>query len=315
MFRDVNRFVKSCITCQQAKSLTKRTQDLLQPLPVPEDRLSSVSMDFVTGLPTTDQGCDAIMVVVDRVTKVAHFRPTTKTVTGEIAANLFIDNIIRLHGLPQEIVSDKDLTLSLLWKTIQASFGTELSYKDKSYTSQNSRLHRWSTRTSREVSNRSRDRIRYEVGDWILLHKDAYMLTKTYYKLQPVYFGLLRIVVKSGEQAFEISIPITSKKNRIINSKWFRKFNKWPKSHPKKSLRTELEAIERAQNKEITGIVGYNKEEETYDVYWQDCQPQHSSTIRREIFDKYVPEVKRNSLITNLETLYPDLVWIGTIQK
>ena len=134
------------------------------------------------------------------------------------------------------------------------------------------------------------------------------MLSKTYYKLQPVYFGPYRIVAKSGEQAFEVDIPITSKKHRIINSKWFRKFNERSESHPKKPPRTELEAIERARNKEIIGIAGYNKEEETYDVYWQDCQPQHSSTMKRELFDKYVPEVQRSSLIANLETLYPNLV-------
>lgn len=398
MFRDVNRFVKSCVACQRTKSLTKRTQDLLQPLPVPEDRWSSVSMDFVTGLPTTDQGCDAIMVVVDRFTKVAHFIPTTKTVTGEIAAKLFTDNIIRLHGLPQEIVSDKDLTfLSPFWKTIQASFGTELKFSTTNHPETDGQTERvnailnrllrtyvsnehtswqnfisaveFSYNSSHQISiqttpfmadlgrspqipnayqpsyldayspkaeqlatkmkaihrrtqdfiveaqadqekyaNRSRDRISYEVGDWILLHKDAYMLNKTYYKLQPVYFGPYRIVAKSGEQAFEVDIPITSKKHRVINSKWFRKFNERSESYPKKPPRTELETIERAQNKEIIGIAGYNKEEETYDVYWQDCQPQHSSTIKREIFDKYVPEVQRNSLIANLETLYPDLV-------
>ena len=108
MFKDVNKFVKTCMICQQTKSLTKRTHDLLQPLPIPEERWSSVSLDFITGLPPTPSGYDTIMVVVDRSTKVAHFIPTVKSVSGEVAAKLFIDNIIRIHGLPQEIISDKD---------------------------------------------------------------------------------------------------------------------------------------------------------------------------------------------------------------
>lgn len=398
MFKQVNKFVKTCRICQQTKSLTKRTQGLLQPLPIPEDRWSSVSMDFITGLPPTASGCDTIMVVVDRFTKVAHFIPTVKTVSGEVAAKLFIDNIIRIHGLPQEIISDKDFNfLTPFWKTIQACFGTELkfsttnhpetdgqtervnaivnrllrSYAFNEHTSwqefisavefsynssfqvsiqttpfnadlgrlpqvpnayspfsveaQSTKAHELAiklqgihTRTQdliveaqaeqEKFANRTRERIKYEVGEWILLNRDAYLNHTLYYKIQPVYFGPYRIVAQSGEQAFEVDIPATSKKHRIINSKWFRKFYEMSEAYPKQPPKTELEAIERARNKEIIAIAGFNKKKQFFDIYWLDCHPGHSSTLSKKLFDKYVPEIQKDSLLANLRSLNPDLI-------
>mmetsp|Transcript_5973 Transcript_5973/g.7268 ORF Transcript_5973/g.7268 Transcript_5973/m.7268 type:complete len:1243 (-) Transcript_5973:294-4022(-) len=397
MFKDVIRFVNSCLTCQQSKSLTQRTQNLLQPLPIPEDRWTSVSMDFITGLPPTTQGCDSIMVIVDRFTKVAHFVPTIKGITGEQAAKLFIDNVIRLHGLPQEIISDKDLTfLSSFWKTIQSSFGTELKFSTTNHPETDGQTERvnaivnrllrsyaanehvaWQdyistlefaynsshqtsiqttpfmadlgrlpripnaeeiidqlysskahelaiklkaiyTRTQDLImeaqaeqekhANKKREAIKYEIGDFILLHRDAYLNHTQYFKLQPVYFGPYRIVGQSGENAFEVDIPVTSKKHRIINSKWFRKFNERSHTYTKKPPLTEYEAIQRAQNKEIIGIAGYHKLTQTFDVYWLDCHPGHSSSLRKDMFFRHVPEIQRKSLLANLRLLYPNLV-------
>ena len=123
-----------------------------------------------------------------------------------------------------------------------------------------------------------------------------------------MYFGPYRIVAQSGEQAFEVDIPITSKKHRIINLKWFRKLYERSESYPKQPPKTKLEAIERAKNKEIIAIAGYNKKKLIFDIYWQDCHPGHSSTMPKKLFDKYVPQVQRNSLLANLKSLNPDLV-------
>jgi hypothetical protein len=95
------------------------------------------------------------------------------------------------------------------------------------------------------LANRTRERIKYEVGEWILLNRDAYLSHTLFYKMQPVYFGPYRIVTQSGEQAFEVDIPITSKKHRIINLKWFRKLYERSESYPKQPPKTNLEAIER----------------------------------------------------------------------
>lgn len=101
----VEEYVKSCETCQRTKP-TRRKYGLLQPLPVATDRWTSVTIDFMTDLPTCEK-YDAIMVVVDRFTKLAHFSPCTNTITAEQTAKLYIDRIFRHHGVPTEIISDR----------------------------------------------------------------------------------------------------------------------------------------------------------------------------------------------------------------
>ena len=104
----VRRYVTSCDSCQRNKSANRRPAGLLQPLQVPIRPWESVSMDFITHLPLTASGADALLVVVDRFSKQAHFVPTTNTVTAAGTARLYFDNIYRTHGLPQSIVSDRD---------------------------------------------------------------------------------------------------------------------------------------------------------------------------------------------------------------
>ncbi|CUM54517.1 unnamed protein product [Debaryomyces tyrocola] len=71
---------------------------------------------------------------------------------------------------------------------------------------------------------------------------------------------------------------------------------------------TQDEAIQRAQNKEIIGIAGYDKLTQKFDIYWLDCHPGHSSSLTKKMFFHYVPEIQRNSLLANLRVWYPDLV-------
>ena len=104
---DVEAFVASCEQCQRNKPRSGKPPGLLQPLPIPDMPWDSVAMDFVTGLPRTKKGYDTVLVFVDRLTKMAHFVPTTKTVTAEQTAELFFENVVRLHGLPKTTVSDR----------------------------------------------------------------------------------------------------------------------------------------------------------------------------------------------------------------
>jgi hypothetical protein len=80
MSKDVPEHVRSCDSCQRNKGRAGKTPGLLQPLPVPEEPWASVSMDFITQLPKTAGGHDAILVIVDRLTKMARFVPTTTDV-------------------------------------------------------------------------------------------------------------------------------------------------------------------------------------------------------------------------------------------
>ena len=118
MKRDVERACARCITYRQAKSRVL-PHGLYTPLPVPSALWVYISMDFVLGLPRSRNGRDSIFVVVDRFSKMAHFISCHKTDDATHFANLFFREIIRLHGVPRSIVSDRDVKfLSYFWKVL-----------------------------------------------------------------------------------------------------------------------------------------------------------------------------------------------------
>ncbi|XLU29618.1 hypothetical protein S245_065684, partial [Arachis hypogaea] len=128
MKNDVALHVSKCLTCQKVKIEHQKPAGTLQPLEIPQWKWESIAMDFVLGLPRTRTGCDAIWVVIDRLTKSAHFLPIRISCTMEELARLYIKEIVRLHGVPSTIVSDRDPRFtSRFWGAFQRAFGTQLS--------------------------------------------------------------------------------------------------------------------------------------------------------------------------------------------
>ena len=124
---DVKTYVKTCPNCQRNKPTNAKPGGLLQPLPIPSEVWESVSMDLITQLPTTRNGHDAIVVFVDRLSKMTHFASTHTSVGAEELARLFVATIFRQHGLPTNIVSDRDTRFtSNFWKEIFRLLGTHL---------------------------------------------------------------------------------------------------------------------------------------------------------------------------------------------
>jgi anti-sigma factor ChrR (cupin superfamily) len=107
MKKNVAVHVALCDTCQRVKAEYQRAAGLLKPLKVPEWMWEEIGMDFIVGLPRTRDGYDSIWVIVDRLTKVAHFIPVKVTYTGVKLAELYNSRIVCLHGVPKKIVSDR----------------------------------------------------------------------------------------------------------------------------------------------------------------------------------------------------------------
>jgi len=121
MKQDVEDYVKQCSVCQQVKHMNSLPAGLLAPLPIPEGAWQHITMDFVEGLPISN-GYNAILVVVDRFTKYAHFLGLKHPFTAAQIAKLVLDNIVKLHGLPSSIVTDRDkIFVSAFWKEFSSS--------------------------------------------------------------------------------------------------------------------------------------------------------------------------------------------------
>lgn len=113
---DADSYIKQYNICQHAKHTQNHSSGLLQPLPIPEGFWRDLSMDFIEGLPKSE-GHSVILVVVDRLTKFAHFIPVKHPYSAASIAQLFMDNVVKLHGLPGSIIIDRDpIFLSTFWK-------------------------------------------------------------------------------------------------------------------------------------------------------------------------------------------------------
>ena len=116
-----------CLTCQQVKVEHQKQSGLLQPLPTAKWKWDHVTMDFVIGLPRTPQSKDSVWVIVDRLTKSAHFLPMRITDSVIVLSKLYVKEIVRLHGVPLCIVSDRyPRFTSQFWQSLQKALGTEI---------------------------------------------------------------------------------------------------------------------------------------------------------------------------------------------
>ena len=125
---DVREYVTSCLSCQSNKASNQQPMGLLQPIAVPEKRWDVVTMDLIGPLPKTRNGFDAIFVCVDKLSKMVHYIPTTTTATAPVLAKLFMHEVVRLHGMPSTIISDRDARFtSQFWRELWQRMGTKLA--------------------------------------------------------------------------------------------------------------------------------------------------------------------------------------------
>jgi hypothetical protein len=163
MKSDIAEFVARCIVCQQIKIEHQRPTSLLQSLEISQWKWEQISMDIVGGLPSTQKGQDSIWVIVDRLTKSAHFLPVKSTYRTSQYAELFISEIVKLHGVPVSIVSDRDpIFTSHFWKAFQRALATRL----KLSTSHHPQTDGQSERTIQTLEYMLRACILEDSGSW-----------------------------------------------------------------------------------------------------------------------------------------------------
>ena len=189
----VRQYVTTCPTCQRTKGSTQKPFGLLRPLPVPNERWDQVTMDFITGLPTTAAGYDAITVFVDKLSKMVHFAPGRKTDTAIVVGQQFFDHIFRQHGMPISIVSDRDPRfLSEFWTKLFELMGTRLDMSSAYHPEtdgQTERTNRWLEDALRAYVNARQD-------DW---DKHLTALEFSYNDKQQASTGFSPFYLNSGQ--------------------------------------------------------------------------------------------------------------------
>jgi hypothetical protein len=123
----IAQYVARCDTCRRVKAIHMKTAGPLQSLPIPTWKWEDISMNFIVGLPRIAKGHDSIWVIVDRLTKIAHFLPVKVKYIVATYAELYIARILSLHGVPKTIVSDRGPQfVSKFWEEFHKSLGTKL---------------------------------------------------------------------------------------------------------------------------------------------------------------------------------------------
>ena len=160
---DVERYVTSCDACQRNKPSQQSPIGLLMPLPIPPHAWHTVSMDLITQLPRSRNGHDAIVVFVCKFTRMVHFAACLTAITAPQLAQLFIAHVVRLHGLPATILSDRDPRFTAtFWRSFWSSLGTSLAMS----TSYHPQTDGQTENSNKTLETILRSTVNFEQTDW-----------------------------------------------------------------------------------------------------------------------------------------------------
>ena len=163
MWKLIKEFVATYDICSRSKIPRHRPYGLLRPLEIPKKPWTSISMDFIMDLPLS-KGFDSIFVVVDRLTKMTHFVPCNKTVIDEETARLFIDNVYKYHGLPDDIISDRGTQFTFnFWQSIFKILQVEIKLSSACHSQTDGQTER----VNQVLEQYLRCSINYHQDNWI----------------------------------------------------------------------------------------------------------------------------------------------------
>lgn len=163
MYKDITNYISMCRDCQRNKSSYQKTAGLLQPLKIPEVCWEVVTTDFLTELPETDSGFEAIIVIVDKLSKRAIFEPINKSATAQDVAQVFQDRLFSAHGMPRKIISDRDPRYtSNFWKSLVQLLNIECNLSTANHPETDGQ----SENIIRTLSNMLKSSIQKSPKDW-----------------------------------------------------------------------------------------------------------------------------------------------------
>ncbi|KAG9453182.1 hypothetical protein H6P81_006086 [Aristolochia fimbriata] len=241
--KEIQSFVAQCAICQQNKYEAMRPAGLLQPLPIPTQVWEDISIDFIGGLPRAHH-VDTILVVVDWLTKFSHFIPLSHPYTAKTVAEVFTKEVIRLHGFPTSIVSDRDsLHESLLDRTLVFIRDPPLLLKwtDEPFLVEEDNIQirernnildelkanllkanllKAQNQMKKYADTKRRD-IHFSIGDRVYLRLQPYrfktLAKRPNEKLSPRFYGPFEILDRIGEVAYKLNLPPDAKLHPIFH--------------------------------------------------------------------------------------------------
>ncbi|KAI0995439.1 Transposon Tf2-9 polyprotein [Podosphaera aphanis] len=163
MRKYIARYVRNCHSCRRSKPNQQAKQGVLRPLPIARQPWQEISMDFVTGLPLSE-GYDAIMVVVDRLTKMRHLIPCHTTVNSKDVAILYLNNVWKIHGLPTHVTSDRGTQFTAnFWKNLCKHLGIQARMSTAFHPETDGQTERFNAVMEQYL----RSYISYQQDDWV----------------------------------------------------------------------------------------------------------------------------------------------------